>query len=438
VNDALVILLKLLAVLVLVLLNGFFVAAEFALVSVRRTRIDEQVERGVAGAQAVQRALKNLDRVLAAAQLGITMASLALGWLGEPTLAVVLKRLFGSAPGGAALSVIIAFTLITALHIVIGEQAPKLAALQHPERTAVLVAQPLSIFDFLLRPFILVLSAASRATMRLLGLKPSGGHELVHSAEELKMLVEASGKAGALDEIERALVGRAFLLGEFQAHEVMLPRTEVTGIPNTATARDLLALAHALGYSRFPVYDGSLDNVVGIVHVKDALSAALSGGLDTLQIAAVMRPPLFFPETTPADTMLDEMRGQAVHMAFVVDEFGGLAGLVTFERILERLIGAVRDEFERPEQPEIAPQPDGSYLIDGLVNIGEINDRLSLHLDDRDYDTIGGLTFGLLGHIPEIGEVAQAGDVALEVVELDGRRVARVRLHHAHADTDAA
>lgn len=427
-GDIFIIVAKLAVVLVLVAANGFFVAAEFALVSVRRTRIDELVERGNPLAKSVQRAVRDLDRTIAASQLGITICSLALGYMGEPALGRLLEEVFGATPVGPTLALIIAFAIITSLTIIFGELAPKSVALQYPEQTSLFAAQPLEIFILIFRPAIALLNGAGRVTVRLFGIRPSAGHELVHSAEELKMLVEASGKAGALDEIERELVGRAFVLGEFQAHELMLPRTEVAAIPVSATGRDLLTLARDSGFSRFPVYEGNLDTVVGIVHVKDALGVALAGGLDDFQVTEAMRPPLLLPDTTPADTLLDNMRERGVHMACVVDEFGGLAGIVTFERVLERLVGAVRDEFEAPEAQAVAEQPDGSFMVDGLALISELNERLNLRLDESEYDTVGGLTFGLLGHKPEIGETTETRGVRLEVTELDGLRVARVRV----------
>lgn len=438
VNDTLLVVLKLGAVFLLVLTNGYFVAAEFALVSVRRTRIDELVEHGNAPARVVQRATADLTRYIAATQLGVTMASLGLGSLGEPTVGRLLEHRFGAAPGGHIIAVVIAFALITSLHIIVGELTPKSVAFQRPERTALVLTPALVLFAGVFRPFIALLSAGGRAVVRLLGMEPASGEEMVHSVEELKMLVEASAKAGALDPMERQLVGRAFTLGDFQTHEVMLPRTEIAAVPVSANGRDLLALAEQSGHSRFPVYEEDLDHVVGIVHVKDALTVALTGDLDRFAVRDAMRPPLFVPATAPADSLLDVMREQGVQLACVADEFGGLAGIVTFERILERLVGAVRDEFAEPEPLPVAPQQDGSFLVDGLVLISELNDQLELHLDEREYDTVGGLTFGLLGHKPELGEVAQADGVLLEVAELDGLRVARVRLRRHGAEVAAS
>ena len=436
-NEYLLIALKLGAVAVLVLLNGFFVAAEFALVSVRRTRIDELVENGNALAKSVQRATRDLGRYIAGVQLGITMASLALGSVGEQTLSALLRGWLGSAPASGTIAFVIAFATVTAFTIIFGELVPKSVAYQRAERTALLLTGPLEIFVFLFRPFIWFLSASGQLVIRLAGLQAVDEEGMVHSPDELRMLVEASGKAGALDEMERGLLTRAFGLGELHAHEVMLPRTEMEAIPASASGRELLMLAEEAGFSRYPVFDESLDNIKGIVHIKDVLGAALNGSLDQVRVTDVMREPLFMPDTKPADELLDEMRARGVQMACVVDEFGGLAGIVTFERVLERLVGAVRDEFEEHEDQPIAPQPDGSYLIDGLVLISELNERLELTLDESEFDTVGGLTFGLLGHKPVVGETVAAGMITLSVVELDGLRVSRVRLVRRGADENA-
>lgn len=425
-SDAWIVAVKLLAVVALVLANAFFVASEFALVALRQSRVDEMVDRGVLGAKAVARAKRSLDRLLAAAQLGITMASLALGWLGEPTLGHLLERALGHAPGAGTLAVVIAFTVITALHIVVGEQAPKLASLQFPERTSLLIAQPLSAFDLVFRPFITLLNSASRTVMRLLGLRPSGGHELVHSADELKMLVEASGKAGTLEESEREIITRAFDFADFAAHEVMVPRTEVAAAAADTPGSELLQLVEEHGFSRYPVYDGSLDQVLGIMHVKDLLGAVHRGRLASIRARDLVREPLLVPDTLPVDELLDRMRSANVRMAIVIDEFGGTAGIVTLENLVERLVGSLRDEFERQEGPEIERRPDGSAVISGLTLINDANDQFGLKLDDAEFDTIGGYIMGRLGRVPQAGDAVEVDGCYLRVESMDGRRVDRV------------
>ena len=429
-NDSLLTALKLIAVLALVLANGFFVASEFALVAIRRSRVDELVAKGVLGAKAVQRAVGNLDHFIAATQLGITLASLALGWIGEPTLGHLLERVFGHSPSGAALSFIIAFTIITALHIVIGELAPKSIALQYPEKTSLAIAQPLSVFDLVFRPFIVALNGIGRFTVRLLGLHAPQGHELIHSPDELRMLVEASGKAGALEESEQQIITRAFDFADFTAHEVMTPRTEVVMVPADADGWAMLDITHGSGFTRYPVYGESQDDIIGILHVKDLLDAARDRRLDSVTARELAREALVVPDTVRADDIMDRMREANRHMALVVDEFGGVAGVVTMEDILERLVGAVRDEFEHREvEPEIeVAAPDGSVSVSGLTLLDDVNDRFGLSLDTSEFDTLGGYVFGQLGRAPVVGDAIEVDGARLEVLAMDGLRVDRVRL----------
>lgn len=418
--------LKLLAVIALVLANGFFVASEFALVAIRRSRVDEMVSQGVLGAKSVQRATRNLDHFIAATQLGITLASLALGWLGESTIGHLLEEVFGTVPGGHTIAVVIAFAIITTLHIVIGELAPKSVALQHPERTALVIAQPLGIFDFFFRPFVIALNHTGRAVVSLLGLRAPVGHELVHSATELRMLVEASGRAGALEESERQIINRAFTFADFEAHEVMMPRTEVIAVPAETAGPELLTLVQQAGYSRYPVYEGSLDHVLGVMHVKDLLGAVQQGTLTTVHARDLAREPMLIPDTLPVDTLLARLREGNARMAIVIDEFGGTAGIVTMENLVERLLGSLRDEFERKAEPGVVRRPDGSAQVSGLMLISDVNEQFGLSLDDSEFDTVGGFIFGALGRLPVVGDSITADGAQLSVESMDGRRVERV------------
>lgn len=427
-GDAWLTLIKLLAVVALVLGNGFFVASEFALVALRRSRVEELVENGVLGAKAVQRAINNLDHNIAATQLGITLTSLALGWLGEPTLAALFESWFGGAPAGPTLAVVIAFAVITSMHIVIGELTPKSIALQFPDRTSLVIAQPLSVFALVFRPFVLALNGAGRSTVRALGMKPADGHELVHSTAELKLLVEASGKAGALEDSEREIISRAFDFADFTAHEVMVPRTEVIAVSADTFGPSLLRRFREAGFSRYPVYEESLDHVTGVVHVKDVLDAIIRGGLASVRARDLARETLFIPDSLPADDLLDRLRRANARMAIVVDEFGGTAGVVTMENLVERLVGSLRDEFERRAQPELERRPDGSAIISGLTLISDVNDMFRLKLDDSEFDTIGGFVFGRLGRLPAAGDRVSVQGVDLIVEAMVGRRVDRVRL----------
>ena len=417
---------KLLAVVVLVLANGFFVASEFALVAIRRSRVEELVANGVLGARAVQHATRNLDHFVAATQLGITLASLALGWLGEPTLGHLLEEWLGWAPAGETLAVLIAFTIITTLHITIGELTPKSIALQYPERTALVIAQPLSIFDVAFRPFIVALNAVGRFIVRMLGLREPSGHELVHSADELRMLVEASGKAGVLEESERAIIGRAFEFADFSAHELMVPRTEVVAVPSDMTGTDLLHTVVTAGFSRYPVFQSSLDDVVGIVHIKDLVAAMEHTPADSIHTGELARKAMLVPDTLPVDELLDRLRQTNARMAVVIDEFGGMAGIVTMENLLERLVGQMRDEFEPPSNEDVRRHADGSVSVSGLTLISDANELLGLSIDDAEYDTIAGYLFGRIGHLPEVGDTVELDGRRLRVEAMDERRIDRV------------
>jgi len=437
VSDVWLTIAKLLAVVALVLANGFFVASEFALVAVRRSRVDELVAKGVLGAKAVQRAIRNLDHFIAATQLGITLASLALGWLGEPTIGHLLEGWIGTAPGGATLAVIIAFAIITTLHIVIGELAPKSIALQHPEQTSLIIAQPLGIFDLVFRPFILALNAVGRFVVRLLGFRALAGHEMVHSPEELRILVEASGRAGVLEESEREIINRAFNFADFTARELMMPRTEVVAVPAEMGGADLLHTVVQAGFSRYPVYEGSLDQVMGVVHVKDLLAAVDRAPLDATYARDLARPPMLVPDTLPVDDLMAQLRTTNARMAIVIDEFGGMAGIVTMENVLERLVGQLRDEFEPPSPAQIVRHADGTVSLSGLTLIADANELLGLGLDDSEYDTIGGYIFGHIGHLPKVGDTIEVDGHAFRVESMDDRRVDRVLIAPSGAEAEA-
>jgi len=424
---------RLLVVLLLVLANGFFVASEFALVAVRRSRVDQLVAEGRPGAVAMQRALQHLNANLAAAQLGITMASLALGWIGEPALAHFFEPAFHFLPGdwplvsAHALASILAFALITVLHIVVGEQAPKVMALQRSEQTAIAIALPMEVIRWVFGPAIALLNGASGLVLRLFGLQPATEEERVHSVEELKYLVTASRHAGVLDEIEGEMVDRVFDFGETRTYEVMLPRTQMVAVEADSPLDAALDVMAAEGHTRLPVYEGNLDNVVGIVHVHDVLRAQRHGGSEALTVHRVMRPPLIVPESASVEAILGEMRRHRTQMAVVIDEHGGTAGLVTMEDLVEEIVGEVQDELEHPHDA-IRPQPDGTVLVDGLVTVNEFGERFGVEVPDEDYNTVGGLVMARLGKVPRVGDVVKVDGYDLRVEAMDHLRVATVRL----------
>ena len=421
------------AIIVLVLSNAFFVAAEFSLVSVRRTRIAELVARGEAGAEAVQEAIENPDRVIAATQLGITLSSLALGWVGEPAFSHLLQPLVNLLPdtieteASHTISAVIAFVLITFLHVVVGELAPKSIALQDPERTSLFVAGPTLMTERIFKPAIWVLNGTGNALLRLLGIHPASGHELVHSVEELKMLVTASTEGGVVKADESEMLHAVFDFGELVARQIMVPRTEIIAVEADRSISEIMSLVSQSSYTKFPVYVDNLDQIVGIVHLKDLIQALQSPECENCEARQFMREPIFVPETTPVNILLHQFRDQRQHIAIVLDEFGGTAGLVTLEDLLEEIVGEVNDPFDTVN-PEFETLPDGSILIDGLALIEDVNQQLGLALKEPEYDTIAGFVLGKLGRIAGIGDVVEGEEVRLRVVEMDGMRIARLAL----------
>ena len=423
---------RLAGVLALVFANGFFVAAEFCIVTVRKTRVDQLVAEGHRGARAVRLAVTQPDRYIAATQLGITMTSLGLGWIGEPSVATMIQPAFASVPEYVAvttahtISVTIAFTIITAVHIVFGELTPKRIALERAEAVALWVVKPTEIFMRVLWPFIRLLHGMAQGILRTLGMGGSDRRTMVHSEEELKMLVTASQEAGVLEEHEEQMLHRVFGFADLTAGQVMLPRTELVAVA-AETPRDALIeqIAHS-GHTRLPVYRDDLDNVVGILHVTDVLKA-LTGGTGAVNAGVLAREALTVPETLEADDLLAEMRRWGVREALVIDEYGGTAGLVTFESLMERIVGDLGSGFGSVAA-RITVLPDGSAQIDGLALVGDVNEQFGLHIDKETYRTIGGYALGRLGRRPRVGDAIDVEGRRMRVEALDGIRVAKVGL----------
>lgn len=426
-------LLQLLAVLLLVAANGFFVAAEFSLVSVRRTRIAELVEQGNASAAAVQKAISNPDRVIAATQLGITLASLGLGWIGEPALAHWLYpvvRLFPvemQSDVSHSIAAGVSFAIITFLHVVVGELAPKSVALQDPEKTSLVVARPTLWTEWLFKPVILLLNGTGNALLRLIGVKPASGHELVHSVAELKMLVTASAESGEVEEEERDMLHAIFDLGDLLVRQVMIPRTEIEAVEADTPLDEMVQLVTRADYTKFPVYEDDLDQVLGIIHVKDILRTLHTPAAEHCTARSLVREAIYVPETIPVNDLLHQFRLNRQHIAIVLDEYGGTAGLVTLEDLLEEIVGEVSDPFDKPI-PEIQRLADGSVIIDGMTLIEEVNEELGLHLQDENYDTIAGFMLGGLGRIPKVGDTIERDGVRLRVELMDGLRISSLAL----------
>ena len=409
----------LLALAALVCLNGFFVAAEFALVTIRRTRVQQLVAEGRPGARNVESAVGNLDSYIAACQLGITMASLALGWIGEPALAGVLEPILG-AVAGHAIAVVVAFAIITALLVIAGELAPKGLALQYPEQTAVVVAGPLRLFRAVFRPAIWALTESGWVVARLLGVNRAAGQQGHFGPDELRLVVQASADAGELNEQQLFMLQRVIRFADLTVANVMVPRTEVIAIDAATSLDDAIAFAKDQRHSRYPVYRNDLDDVIGMLHARDLLLAE-----SDMPLSSLLREPLIVPAQIDVQELLRLMRVRRRQFAIVVDEYGGTDGIVTLENVLEEIVGELQDEFEVPEVPAVR-RAGGITRIDAAEGLDVLDDLLGLEVEPGPYNTVAGLVLELLGEIPEVGATAEFEGYRFTVVEMDDLRISLV------------
>lgn len=423
----------LVAVFGLVALNGFFVAAEFSLVTARHSKIDEMAANGLRGARTVQLALQHLDRYIAATQLGITIASLALGWIGEPALAHLIDRLLrsiGLEPSTASLhaaAIPIAFFLITFLHIVLGELAPKTIALATPERTARAVAVPLILFSRFMSPFIWVFNGAANSLLRIVGINPASTPE-GHTPDEIRLLVIQAHARGTLDESDRAMLAGVLDFHEKKARDVMRPRTEVVALDIEATEQEVWEIIRRERYSRYPVYRESLDDVIGVFLAKDLW---LHTGHTQFNLADFVRDPLYVPDSRAAERVLDDLRKTRAHMAVVLDEYGGTAGIVTMEDLVEEVVGDIADEYDQASRDSVVT--DGVLELAGSLSLIDVRSDHRIQIPDGDWTTLGGYAFAKLGRLPRMGDRIPIPGGEMEVVAMDGRRIAALRIHRAGA-----
>ncbi len=435
-----------LLILLLVALNGFFVSVEFAAVASRRARIDLLAEDGNPAAQIVKGWLENpaaRDRLIAASQLGITIVSLALGAIGENTFEAVLEPYFNGLalpnnllvlkPIIAALPLVLSLTIVTSLHVVLGEQVPKVATLHSPERFALLSARPMHLFSQIFKWFINILDWATRHILTLLGLQMVGEHLTLLTIEEIRQILDESEVGGVIQTPEREMLDAIFDLGDLLVRQVMVPRTSVIAVEADTPLDEVIALATQSTYTKFPVYEDNLDQILGIIHIKEMLRAMQSGNCRGCTARSLVREAIFVPETLTVSALLQQFREHRQHIAIVMDEYGGTAGLVTLEDLLEEIVGEVSDPFDKVS-PEIERLPDGTILIDGLALIEEVNHELNLNLYDPDYDTIAGYVLGKLGRIPRLHDVVEGDGFQLRVEAMDGMRIARVRLSQLPPD----
>ena len=421
-----------LLIVTLLLLNGFFVAVEFALVRSRRTRLEAMVRSGDRLAGIALRATGNLARVLSASQLGITLASLGLGWVADSVLGRVFEHWFAQLPvaidAGLRVSIgaTVALTVATFMHVVFGELAPRAAALNHPEQVAKFLAPPLLVFAWLTAPFTWVLNRSAQLVLRLFGQRIDVSEDPVHSPDELRMLVEHSEEGGALQRRDAELIEGVFEFSEKNAREVMTPRTNVVAMPIEATLDEACLIVEETNFSRYPVYEESLDNVVGIVLAKDLLRA-LRRPHQPFELQQVLRDAHMVPGSREVEEVLSDFKRRKEHMAVVLDEFGGTAGIVTMEDLLEEIVGEILDEYDEPER-RASTSTSGETLVPGETHLSEVNETYGLTLAEQDYSTLGGYVFGALGRLPQAGDCVTVDGTALTVRDMEGRRIKTVGL----------
>jgi CBS domain containing-hemolysin-like protein len=428
-------LLKILAVMVLVFLNGFFVAAEFALVKIRETQLDTLIVKGQRLAKVARRLVGNLDACLSACQLGITVASLGLGWVGEPVFSALLEPIWPLLNLDSdrylhlreTVAVIVGFSMITFLHITVGELAPKSLAIRKPLPISLLVAQPMEWFYKVSYPFIWLLNNASLWMLHRFGLPPASEHELAHSEEELRLLLSASAKQSGATPLGRDIVLNALDLNNRFVREVMEPRREITAFDTEQSIEDCLAIALRTRYSRFPLCDqGDLDRTIGVVHIKDLFAMRLKVRL-AAELASVARPMIYVPETARLVRLLQLFLQRKLHFAIVVDEYGGTVGIVTLEDILEELVGQIQDEFDE-EHPLIVKRGKDAWDIDGVLPLHELSELVGEEVTEEDVSTTSGLVMRRLGGFPKRGDVLPVGDFELRIEATDHLRVTRLTL----------
>lgn len=422
---------NLLFVAFLLFSNGFFVASEFAFVSIRKTRISQLSNEGNGDAKLALGGIEHLDKTIAAVQLGITISSLGLGWVGESTMVRLIEPIFHIIPeawrGFAthSLAVTLAFSLITFMHVVIGELMPKSIALQFPERTTLLVARPMYAITKIFTPFIFLLNGFGNSLLALIKIPPAHSAHLVHSVEELDMIINESHKEGVLNDTEKEILQNVFKFSDTLAKQVMVPRPDVVSVPVDISVDELNKLIMENQYTRYPVYNDDLDHILGILHIKDIYPLMVEGR--EIKLREIIREAILVPETMTMDNMVLEFKEKKSQMALVIDEFGSVSGLITLEDVLEEIFGEVQDEFDE-EEAEIRQIYENEYVANAMMRLDEFSEFFSTKLDDEDVDTIGGLVIKQLGHIAADGDTVSIGEFTFKVLEMDGARIVKLKI----------
>ena len=418
----------------LLFVNGFFVAAEFSLVKVRKTRLEQLCNDGNSKAKTAMKLVDNVNKMLAAAQLGVTIASIALGWVAEATMVQLVSPIIKYIPHGNitvhAIAVPVAFLLVTYFHVLLGEQLPKCLALKHTENLALVIASPMSMFITLFKPLVWVLQVSGDWLLRIMHADKDDA-SLVHSTEELDMLVDASYNEGVLNETEAEMLHNMFKFSDLMAKQVMIPRTDMICVPEDISYEDINKLALENGYTRYPVYEKeNIDKITGFIHVKDLYAIAMTK--EEYSLPALLRPIILVPETMTLDNLMLEFKKTHIQMAVVVDEYGGTAGLITLEDVLEEIIGEVQDEFdEEEEEVNIQETGENTYLANAMMRMDELAEYFGLNadiLEEDDVETIGGLVVKLLGRIAEINDSVTFKGLTFTVKEVDGARITQLEI----------
>ncbi|WP_039231574.1 hemolysin family protein [Bacillus thermotolerans] len=419
---------NLILIALLIALTAFFVATEFAIVKVRMSRINQLVAEGRSGAASAQRVVSHLDEYLSACQLGITVTALGLGWLGEPTVEKLLHPLFAQLELNESMTHVlsfgIAFALVTFLHVVVGELAPKTVAIQKAEAITLMFSPPIIWFYRIMYPFIWILNGSARVLVGIFGLKPASEHEVAHSEEELRILLSESYQSGEINQNELKYVNNIFEFDERIAREIMVPRTEITTLSMDDSFADVASIVKEKNYTRYPVIGEDKDHVIGFVNMKEVLTAQLlyEGKAGAWNIKTFVNPIIHVIETIPIHDLLVKMQKERIHIAILMDEYGGTSGLVTVEDILEEIVGEIRDEFDEDEVPDIRKLKEGHYILEGKLLIEDVNDLLGTHLFSDDIDTVGG--WFLMKHFDaEVGTEIEEEGYVFKVHERDGHQI---------------
>lgn len=426
------ILFEVILVLLIIFANAFFVAAEFAIVKVRSTQIQPLADSNNKRAKVTVKILSNLDAYLSASQVGITMTSLGLGWVGEPVTAKLLSPLFTmfgmtNPQTIHTLSIIIGFIFLTFLHISLGEQAPKMLAIKSPKSVSLIVAIPLNLFYITFKPIVWMLNHAANFILRLIGIQQVPDSERINSEEELRLLISEGRKSGAIDQTEHQLIEKIFEFNDKQASEIMVPRNHMIAINLEDSREEIFQKVTEEGFSRIPVYKETIDNIVGIIYTKDLISASEHRELIALQ--DIIRPAFFVSSTKQIGNLLKEMQRSKVHMAIVVDEYGGVEGLVTIEDIIEEIVGEIQDEYDVDETQDVVSEKSGVYLVNPIISIENFNTRFKTSLpEDPDYQTLSGFLQKVTGHIPEVYERIDFKGMSFVVTKKSGNRIVQVRV----------